>query len=277
MDQPIWSDMSDAGSYVSLLPGSSTKPRGTDKSYTELYEKLFVKTFKKLDKKGEWTSFWRLCVDNVQTYGLEELSRHVDCCYGSELFIVCPTCEAFGVKRYLQTIRNLKINEATLGDLEKDIRSEFIRDSLGSKISITGIVSPTHNSILKAVQHLQLMVLEVPGFSNPVFRERMNIDQSQATILFQFEHDALSDQIIGYCLTGDARVNECLIDHSTRVHRPILIISNLNGADFTKALMGVERLIKNSRARLLNLTGQIPQAQELNVKRFIKAALKPFL
>ncbi len=243
-----------------------------------LYEKLFVKTHKKLDRLGKWEKFWLDCSGYTLIYSIDELSKHVDNCFGDDEFIVCPLCEAFGVSRYLQLLKKLRISGALLDELDEEIRSGFTSGRLGNRVFLSTIATTRDSLFQTTVKKLGIPIMDhSPEFTNQLFRERANIEQTQGTILFQFEHDTTTDHLIGYCLTGDPSKDECLIDRQSPLHRALLVITRLDGNYFVKNLLAAGRLIKNNRIKRLNITGQVPLSEVERIDRFLLSAITPFV
>jgi hypothetical protein len=99
---------------------------GYQKVLERMYEKMFVKTYKKLQRVDEWSEWWQITCQTSQNCELEALLNHMDWCRGSTRFpLRCPYCEGYSVKNYLVKMKRVPVTDETLTNLEQQIKTGF--------------------------------------------------------------------------------------------------------------------------------------------------------
>lgn len=109
-----------------------------------------------------------------------------------------------------------------------------------------------------------------------VKRSKMNVDDSDGTIVFRYYSSPGTDRTIGYCATGQWSP----ITRESDAYRPCLVISSLgNGPGdraWTESILLVRKFIIDNGIRVLNVAGHRQSDTKESIKQFLKQALHDF-
>lgn len=113
---------------------------------------------------------------------------------------------------------------------------------------------------------------------NYIKRSKLNVDESDASLIFRFKQSLGTDKTLGYCLSGrwgspDKRHLPPKSGDQKARHRPCFVITSLNANTKSKIIEAFSQFIRQYNVVVLNVAGHREKEYESAVEKYLKECL----